>query len=54
MENNREKGGRDKPRIPFMKQIIKYIGRTIYKELKVAVIDRDEIWWRSIGDIEPI
>jgi len=56
MDNNSLEGktegktGRGRPRTPFMKQII---GRTTYKELKVAVMDRDE-WRRSIEVIEPI
>lgn len=37
-----EKAGRGRPRTPFMKQIIEDIGKTNYKELKVAVMDRDE------------
>jgi len=45
------KAGRDRPRTLFMKQIID-IRRTTYKELKVAVMDRDE--WRSIKIIETI
>jgi len=52
------KAGRDRPRIPFMKQIIEDIGRInkekirTYKELKAAVVERDE--WISIEVIEPI
>ncbi|XP_025406672.1 uncharacterized protein LOC112680706 [Sipha flava] len=40
------KAGRGRPRTPFMKQIIDDIGETNYKELKVAVMDRDK--WRAI------
>jgi len=40
------KAGRGRPRIPFMKQITEDIGKTNYKELKVAVMVRDQ--WRSI------
>ncbi|KAL4135344.1 hypothetical protein QTP88_006959 [Uroleucon formosanum] len=40
------KAGIGRPRTPFMKQIIDDIGKTNYKELKVAVIDRDK--WRAI------
>jgi len=46
------KVGKGRPRTPFMKQIIEDIGRTTCKELKVAVVDRDE--WRSVKVIEPI
>jgi len=40
------KGGRVRPRTPFMKQIIDDIGKTNYRELKVVVMDRDK--WRDI------
>ena len=40
------KTGRGRPRIPFMTQIIEDIGKTNYKELKVAVMDRDK--WKTI------
>jgi len=43
MEGNIEgKTGRGRPRTPFMKQIVEDMGKTIYKELKVALTDRDE------------
>jgi hypothetical protein len=35
-----------------MKQIIEDIGKPNYKELKIAVMERDQ--WRSIEVIEPI
>jgi len=38
--------GRGRPRTSFMKQIIKDIGKTNYKKLKVTVMDRDE--WKAI------
>lgn len=40
------KAGRGRSRTPFMKQIIDDIGKTNYKELKVAVMDRDK--WSAI------
>jgi len=40
------KAGRDRLRTSFMKQIIEGIRKTNYKELKVAVMDRDE--WNAI------
>jgi len=42
IEGNSRRG---RPRTPFMKQII--IGRTVYEEMKVAVMDKDE--WRSFN-----
>lgn len=36
------KAGRDRPRTPFMKQVIEYTGKTTYKDLKVAVVDRED------------
>lgn len=41
-----------RPRTLFMKQIIEGIENNNYKELKVAMMDRDK--WRSIEVIEPI
>jgi len=53
MENKiKGKARRSRPRIPFMKQIIEDIGRTTYKELKVAVMNRGD--YRSIEVIERI
>jgi hypothetical protein len=40
------KARRGRQRTPFMKQIIEDIGKTNYKELKVAVMDRDK--WKAI------
>lgn len=46
------KAERGRPKTPFMKQIIEDIGKTKYKELKVAVLHRDQC--RSNEVIEPI
>lgn len=35
------KGGRGRSRKPLMKQIIEDIEKTNYKEMKIAVMDRD-------------
>lgn len=40
--NIERKTERGRPKTPFMKKIIKNIERTTYKELKVAMIDRDK------------
>lgn len=42
------KSGRGRPRTLLMKQITEDIGKTSYKELKVAMMDKDE--WRSIKE----
>jgi len=47
-----KKAGRGRPRTLFMKQFIEDVGKTTYKKVKVAVMDRDE--WRCIEVIEPI
>lgn len=46
------KAGRGRSRILFIKQFIENIEKTSYKELKVAVVDREE--WSSIEIIESI
>jgi len=56
MNNNNKrrngKAGRGRPKTSFIKQIIEGIRKTNCKELKIAVMDRDQ--WRSIEVIEPI
>lgn len=43
------KAGRGRSRIQFMKKIIEDIGKTSYKELNVAVADKEE--WKSISHL---
>lgn len=45
------KAGVGRPRTPFIKQIIQDIRKSTYKEMKVAVMDRDE--WMATIVIEP-
>lgn len=51
-EKIKEKARKWRPKTLFIRQIIKDIGRTTYKELKVAMMDTDE--QTSIKVIEPI
>lgn len=37
----RKNGKRYRPRTPFIKQNLEDIGKSIYKEMEVTVIDRD-------------